>query len=159
MLPGCLRVVASRMPGAVRCLSSAAGGGSPAATELRGQESPKQEFRKLNLEEVDFRQPAFVNEEVEVRRKRLSYQSSKRGMLEMDNLFGAFAHKHLQGMDAQQLAELDVILRETDIDLHAWLVKGTPAPDHIHGLATYQLLLAYSLSGELEAVRDHLIGQ
>eukprot|EP00669_Euglena_mutabilis_P008055 TRINITY_DN3201_c0_g1_i1.p2 TRINITY_DN3201_c0_g1~~TRINITY_DN3201_c0_g1_i1.p2 ORF type:complete len:168 (+),score=60.05 TRINITY_DN3201_c0_g1_i1:23-505(+) len=131
---------------------------SSVGAAMKAQPLDPQEFRAVNLEEVEFRQPVFLNEQVDTKRRRLGYQASKRGMLEMDNLFGAFAYRHLETMDGGQLAELDAILRETDVDLHAWLVKGLPGPDHITGLTTYQRLLAMAMSGEVKEVRDHLIG-
>jgi succinate dehydrogenase flavin-adding protein (antitoxin of CptAB toxin-antitoxin module) len=129
------------------------------STPATRPENEPQEFTKLNLEEVEFRQPAFKNEDIESKRKRLSYQSSKRGMLEMDNLFGGFAYAHLQTMSDRELSEYDSILRETDTHLYAWLVKREDVPEDISELATYQRLDRFATSGELESVRDHLIGQ
>lgn len=46
-------------------------------------------------------------EEPETLRKRLVYESRKRGILEMDLILGTFAKERLGGMDERQLREYD----------------------------------------------------
>lgn len=47
------------------------------------------------------------NEEAETLRKRLVYESRKRGILEMDLIFGTFAKTRLQSMSERELREYD----------------------------------------------------
>lgn len=47
------------------------------------------------------------DEPVDILRKRLVYESRKRGILEMDLILGTFAKTRLQGMDEEQLREYD----------------------------------------------------
>lgn len=46
-------------------------------------------------------------EPVETLRKRLVYESRKRGILEMDLILGTFAKTRLQGMEEGELREYD----------------------------------------------------
>lgn len=47
-----------------------------------------------------------------------SYQSRKRGILEMDLLLSTFTIKHLPGMDAVELDALDRLMDENDWDVY-----------------------------------------
>lgn len=65
-------------------------------------------------------------------RKRLVYQSRKRGILETDLLLSTFAHKYLHTFDREMLVEYDKLLDELDWDIYYWATKKydiTPLPD------------------------------
>lgn len=76
-------------------------------------------IRQSHLESNVDQTPVWVqptNESVEVRRRRLLYQSRKRGMLENDLLLSNFASKYL------------VQMNEKDLDLYDKLIN-TPSND------------------------------
>jgi antitoxin CptB len=70
----------------------------------------------------------------EVRRKRLTLRSWRRGMREMDLLLGPFAEAALPGMDGARLDLYEALLAENDQDLWAWVIGRTAAPQHYHAL-------------------------
>jgi len=65
---------------------------------------------------------------LQVRRKRLRYQSWHRGTREADLLLGRFADAHLAGMDEAQLAHFAALLEVPDPDLVDWLTGRLPRP-------------------------------
>lgn len=77
------------------------------------------------------------NETVEVKRRRLYYQSQYRGMVEMDLILGHFARCRLSNLDAALVNEYDTILKQYDSDLFNWLVMGQRAPDEVAGLRCF----------------------
>ncbi|KAH3671640.1 hypothetical protein OGAPHI_000345 [Ogataea philodendri] len=71
-------------------------------------------------------------EPVENKRRRLLYQSRKRGILESDLLLSRFADKYLDKMTPDELHEYDKLLDEPDWDIYYWATKNyevTPLPD------------------------------
>nr|CCC90966.1 unnamed protein product [Trypanosoma congolense IL3000] len=76
----------------------------------------------------------------EAKRRRLLYQSTYRGMTEMDIILGAYARRHIQSLSSPQLQEYDTILRHFDNDLYKWLVMDEVAPAELVALPTYQSL-------------------
>ncbi|QPG74745.1 hypothetical protein FOA43_002078 [Brettanomyces nanus] len=73
-----------------------------------------------------------TNEPVENKRRRLLYQSRKRGILEADLLLSRFADKYLSTMTEADLNEYDKLLDEMDWDIYYWATKNyeiTPLPD------------------------------
>lgn len=72
------------------------------------------------------------NESDDKLRKRLVYQSRKRGILETDLLLSTFAHKYLHTFDREMLVEYDKLLDELDWDIYYWATKKydiTPLPE------------------------------
>jgi antitoxin CptB len=67
-------------------------------------------------------------EDDRTRRKRLKYRSIYRGNKELDIIFGAFARKHLDGLNAEQLDRYETLLEADDLDIYNWLVGRTPIP-------------------------------
>ena len=65
---------------------------------------------------------------VEKRRKRLRYQSWHRGMKEVDFILGRFADAHLETFGEQQLDQFEIILRQSDPDIYAWISGRRPLP-------------------------------
>ncbi|KAG8348471.1 putative Flavinator of succinate dehydrogenase [Trypanosoma vivax] len=92
--------------------------------------------------DVTFRdvRPTSADESDEVKRRRLLYQSSYRGMAEMDIILGSFAQRHIESMARPQLEEYDRLLRHFDNDLYRWLVMGSEAPVDVSGLDIFGLL-------------------
>jgi antitoxin CptB len=66
----------------------------------------------------------------EVRRKQLLFRCQRRGFKEVDLIFGAFAATHLNGLSAEELEQLDLLLNVPDDDVYAWLRGYEPVPAH-----------------------------
>ena len=69
-----------------------------------------------------------VNTALEIRRKRLMFRSSYRGMKELDLVIGAFAAAKVKDFDADALREYEAILDVPDSDLLDWLCYKAPVP-------------------------------
>jgi len=64
----------------------------------------------------------------EIRIKRLSMRSMRRGIKEMDILLSGYAAANLSAMSEEKLALYDQLLRENDQDLYQWVTDQAPAP-------------------------------
>ncbi|KEG12422.1 hypothetical protein DQ04_01731100 [Trypanosoma grayi] len=84
--------------------------------------------------------PTPVNEPDDAKRRRLLYQSSYRGMVEMDIILGVFARQNLDTMTHAQLEEYDALLRQFDNDLFKWLVMGEAPPAAVAEMPTFAAL-------------------
>ena len=85
-----------------------------------------------------------MNESLEVRRKRLAYRSRHRGTKELDILVGAFAERHVAGLDAEQLGRFEALLELPEPLLYDWLIgKSLPPPEHDHDVT--RLFLQFKL--------------
>ena len=69
------------------------------------------------------------NESPETKRRRLQYQSRKRGILESDLLCSTFAQKYLDGMSDAEMDMYDRLLDENDWDLYYWAAGERQVPD------------------------------
>lgn len=67
-------------------------------------------------------------EDDRTRRRRLKYRSIYRGNKELDIMFGAFARKYLDTLDAEQLDRYESLLDAEDLDIYNWLVGRTSIP-------------------------------
>ena len=79
-------------------------------------------------------------EATEVKRRRLLWQTRKRGILESDLLLSTFAHKHLEFMPHQELEEFDQLLDNLDWDIFHWASGTKPVPDHISAMSVFKKL-------------------
>lgn len=75
--------------------------------------------------------------EHEVRLKRLRYRSWHRGCKETDLILGGYCDRHLDGMEAAELALCEALLEEDDSDIWAWLTEKSQSPK-----SEYEPLLA-----------------
>jgi antitoxin CptB len=57
----------------------------------------------------------------EARRKQLLFRCQRRGFKELDLIFGAFAAAHLNGLSADEIEQLNLLLNARDDDVYAWL--------------------------------------
>jgi antitoxin CptB len=64
----------------------------------------------------------------EARRKQLFFRAQRRGIRELDLIFGAFAAAHLAGLDDSELDRFDTLLNAPDDDVYAWLRGRAPVP-------------------------------
>jgi len=70
----------------------------------------------------------------EVRIKRLSMRSMRRGIKEMDILLSGYAAANLAQMSDEGLTLYDRLLRENDQDLYQWVTGQVAAPEPFHAL-------------------------
>ena len=67
--------------------------------------------------------------DLEIRRKRLLYQSAYRGNKENDIILGRFARAHLDGFSAAELDQYEKLLENGDTYIFDWLSGRAPVPD------------------------------
>lgn len=60
--------------------------------------------------------------------KKLHMRSWRRGMKEMDLIFGNFADMGLTALNAAQLAQYEALLGENDQEIYAWFCGFEPTP-------------------------------
>ena len=87
-----------------------------------------------------------MGEALEIRRKRLLYQSGHRGTKESDLLLGAFAAAHLGRFSDDQLDRYEALLDENDGDLFDWMTgRSGPPAEKMNDVL--QLLLSFRYPG------------
>ena len=62
------------------------------------------------------------------RRKRLFYRATHRGTKEADFIIGGFFTERTAGLSETEVAEAEILLEESDIDLVNWLMGREPVP-------------------------------
>jgi len=70
-----------------------------------------------------------MSEPRDVRIKRLTMRSMRRGIKEMDLILTAYAARTLQGMDDAALETYDALLHENDQDLYQWVTGQSDSPE------------------------------
>jgi antitoxin CptB len=65
----------------------------------------------------------------ETRRKQLLFRCQRRGFKELDLIFGAFAAEYLDGLNGDELEQLDLLLNAPDDDVYAWLRGYEAVPE------------------------------
>ena len=76
------------------------------------------------------------------RRKKLKFRAWRRGFREIDLILGAFADRHLQGMDAASLDEFEALLHAPDQDVYDWITEAAPPPPAFE-TPTFALIRAF----------------
>ena len=80
------------------------------------------------------REPIFgramtiLEDDLAVRRKRLSFRAWHRGMREVDLLLGRFADAHLAVLGGAELVAFEALLEVPDQDVLAWLTNAGGPP-------------------------------
>ena len=69
-------------------------------------------------------------EDLEIRRKRLRYNSWHRGTKELDLVLGQFGEKYLPTMSEKDIDLFEAIINENEHDIYAWLAGQKPIPMH-----------------------------
>ncbi|XP_003384506.1 PREDICTED: succinate dehydrogenase assembly factor 2, mitochondrial-like [Amphimedon queenslandica] len=87
----------------------------------------------LRWQSTDISYPKYTprtGEDETVKRKRLLYQSRKRGMTENGILLSTFAERYLNKFTSQQLEEYDKLINEpsNDWDIYQWITKKEIPP-------------------------------
>ncbi len=73
--------------------------------------------------------PQAANEDdLDIRRKRLTYRANHRGIKEMDILIGGFAKEALGKLTADELDQFETLLEVPDQDLYGMIVADAPVP-------------------------------
>ena len=62
------------------------------------------------------------------RRKRLMFQSARRGTHESDLVLGGFARRHLATLSEDQLDRFEALLELNDPELLGWIMGLKPVP-------------------------------
>ena len=68
---------------------------------------------------------------MDVRRKRLLFQSQHRGSREADVLLGGFAARHVAELDGLDLDRLEILVGQHDADLVDWISGRRPPPPEL----------------------------
>ena len=87
-----------------------------------------------------------MGESIEVRRRRLLHRCRYTGMRETDILLGAFAERHLAGLDAAGLDRLERLLDAGDANIHAWAVGTADVPAE-HDTDVFRLVKTFQDKG------------
>lgn len=77
-------------------------------------------------------------------RKRLLYRALHRGSKEADLLLGGFARARLAHLTVDQVARLDALLEEQDLDILDWVIGRAPVPPH-HDTDILQMLRSFQI--------------
>ncbi|XP_029000853.1 succinate dehydrogenase assembly factor 2, mitochondrial [Betta splendens] len=75
------------------------------------------------------------DETTDIKRRRLLYESRKRGMLENCILLSLFAKQYLSTMTEKQLRQYDRLINEpsNDWDIYYWATEALPTPEVYQG--------------------------
>ncbi|XP_076011936.1 succinate dehydrogenase assembly factor 2, mitochondrial [Genypterus blacodes] len=76
-----------------------------------------------------------LDEPVNIKKRRLLYESRKRGMLENCILLSLFAKQYLNTMSVTQLHQYDRLINEpsNDWDIYYWATEAKPTPEIYQG--------------------------
>ncbi len=78
----------------------------------------------------------------EIRRKRLLWRATHRGIKEMDIIFGGFVQRGLTRFTPAELDELERMIALPDQELLAWATQMAPVPS-AHDGPLLRAMLAY----------------
>jgi antitoxin CptB len=79
---------------------------------------------------------------LEPRRKKALYYAWHRGTKEMDILLGEFADAHIATLSVVDLADLEILMDETDRDLFSWIIGSESVPE-IRQTPVFAALVAF----------------
>jgi len=66
-----------------------------------------------------------------LRRKKILWRATHRGMKEMDLMLGGYAQSNLAQMDTHEMDQFEEILEISDAQLTDWITGKTPTPDYV----------------------------
>lgn len=84
---------------------------------------------------------------IDIRRKRLRFQSWHRGTKESDLILGRFADRYLETFDAAELDAFERLLDCSDPEIFDWISGRTPVPASLESPVT-KLLLKFDVSAQ-----------
>lgn len=73
----------------------------------------------------------FTTGDIEQHKKRARYRAWHRGILEMDQILGAFADARLPGFEMDELTRFERLMEQSDTDLLAWITGVVPIPSGV----------------------------
>lgn len=94
-----------------------------------------------------------ADEPIEILKKRLTYISRKRGILETDLLLSTFCSAHLDTMPHSQLQEFDSLLEENDWDIYYWATGSRPVPKEWASSPVMKMLVEHSKAKQKRVLR------
>lgn len=86
---------------------------------------------------------AQPEDNISIKRKRLTFRSWHRGTREIDLMLGRFADECLPGFDEAQLALYDSFLSNSDPDIFNWISGAEPVPVEEDNAVVRRLLAFY----------------
>lgn len=93
------------------------------------------------------------NEETENKRRRLTYQSRKRGILETDLLLSTFAKIWLPKFTLEELIEYDKLLDEPDWDIFYWATNKKPIPEEWKDSKVLEMIRQHAKNEDKKVLR------
>ena len=81
--------------------------------------------------------------ETEIRRKRLLWRATHRGIKEMDLILGGFVARHLDAFSEAEIADLERIMDIPDQEMLSWATKQEEVPP-LHASPLLTRILAYT---------------
>ncbi|OLY82272.1 Succinate dehydrogenase assembly factor 2-B, mitochondrial [Smittium mucronatum] len=115
-------------------------------TSSRGQSFLKARFssRFYSTDSTTENSQGRVEEDIDVMRRRINWESRKRGILEADLILSSFTSDHLSSFNRAQLVQLEDLLEvSNDWDLFYWVTGQKPAPEDITSNPMYNLLVEH----------------
>jgi antitoxin CptB len=68
------------------------------------------------------------SEHCAARKRRLQFRASHRGTKEADMMIGGFVDSQIAHFSEDDIAWLEKLLEEQDVDIMAWITKSKPTP-------------------------------
>ncbi|KAI7889785.1 Flavinator of succinate dehydrogenase-domain-containing protein [Mucor mucedo] len=93
------------------------------------------------------------NESTENKRRRLGYQSRKRGILETDLLLSTFAKVWLPRFELKDLQEYDALLDEPDWDIFYWATDKKPVPPRWQNSKVLEMIKQHAKNEDKKVLR------
>lgn len=72
-----------------------------------------------------------IDQNIENKRKQLSFRSWHRGTREMDLIMGSFADKHIDHFTKEEVKLYDEVLQMPDPDLYDWVSGRVQPPSNV----------------------------
>merc|ERR1711892_1538033 len=94
-------------------------------------------------------------EGLETKRKRLAWQSRKRGITECDLILSTFSEKYLAGMSIEEMLAYDPTI--TEWDLYYWFTEAQPYPQELIKDESFTAEYAHEPIEGLKEMMDKLI--
>lgn len=70
-----------------------------------------------------------ISDDDAIRRKRLLWRATHRGIKEMDLILGGFVQRHVGSLQRLELDELEAIMDIPDQEMLSWATKQAPVPE------------------------------
>ena len=95
------------------------------------------------------------NEIDEARRKRIIYRSKQRGFLEADLLLGSWSKLHVPKMSSEQLAEMELLLKEETLPLFNYICGKEEFPEHLKHLSFVNSLKDFASTAKIHSPESY----